>query len=68
MFYCEKCATKNAWPYEFYMGQSRGPCECCNKVAACVDVPSRALPAVKRHGGFDCNNTDPYSSITKEPM
>lgn len=46
MFYCEPCAKKNNWPYEFYMMQSRGPCECCDKVSVCVDVPSGSL---KRH-------------------
>lgn len=44
MFYCEPCAAKNKWPYEFYMMQSRGPCEVCRKVATCVDAPSSALP------------------------
>lgn len=44
MFYCEECANKNRWPYEFYMPMSRGPCECCDEVKACVDVPSYALP------------------------
>lgn len=48
MFYCEKCAKKNEWPYEFYMSQSRGPCEMCDKVSVCVDVPSSALPQKKR--------------------
>lgn len=24
--------------------------------------------AHRRRSGFDCNNTEPYSSITKEPM
>jgi hypothetical protein len=48
MFYCQPCAKKNEWPYEFYMRQSSGPCECCDKHAMCVDVPSRALPEPKR--------------------
>jgi hypothetical protein len=26
------------------------------------------VPAPSRHTGFDCNNTEPYSSITSEPM
>lgn len=43
MFYCEPCGTKNGWPTDFYLPMSRGPCECCDKVAGCFDVPSRLL-------------------------
>lgn len=48
MFYCEACAKKSKWPYEFWMGQSHGPCEICGKTSVCVDVPSSALPVPKR--------------------
>lgn len=48
MFYCEQCAKKNSWPHEFYMLQSKGPCEVCEKVSACVDVPSYQLPLKQR--------------------
>lgn len=48
MFYCESCSKKNEWPYDFWMSQSRGPCECCDKTAVCVDVPSSTLPEPKR--------------------
>lgn len=48
MFYCEKCADKNEWPYEFYMPISVGPCECCGKTRACTDVPSGSLPEPKK--------------------
>lgn len=44
MFYCEACAKKNGYPFEFYLPQSRGPCELCKKTATCVDVPSSRLP------------------------
>ncbi len=29
---------------------------------------NRPYPKPRWHRGFDCNNTEPYSSITKEPM
>jgi hypothetical protein len=47
MFYCDDCADKNKWPRELWMRQSRGPCEVCDKVRACYDVPSSSLPAPK---------------------
>lgn len=46
MFYCDECAKKNEWPTGLM--QSRGPCEVCEKVRACNDVPSRYLPEPKR--------------------
>jgi len=51
MFYCQKCATKNKWPDDFYLAQSKGACEVCGKVEVCFDVSSSHLPkpkAVKR--------------------
>lgn len=46
MFYCEKCAKKNKWPFNSdCMFASRGPCELCKKRAICVDVPSSRLPS-----------------------
>lgn len=46
MFYCETCRELHGWPKGW--GRSLGPCEMCGKVADCYDVPSRALPPVKR--------------------
>ncbi len=58
----------------------RGQCRCgsmeyvhwrgrwyCIRCARFVRNLSAALP-IRGHRGFDCNNTEPYSSITKEPM
>ena len=47
MFYCEECANKNEWPYEFWMLPSYGPCEMCHKTRVCVDVPCKNLPDKK---------------------
>jgi len=44
MFYCNACAKKNKWPYEFWMFMSRGPCEICGQTRDCVDVQSSQLP------------------------
>lgn len=43
MFYCDSCAQKNKWPTDFFLPRSRGPCEVCEKVAVCNDVPSERL-------------------------
>lgn len=42
MFYCAKCAEKNAWPD--FGSRSYGPCEVCRMTAPCFDVPSKYLP------------------------
>lgn len=45
MFYCEKCAKKNKWPFDAdCMFASRGPCELCKQRAICVEVRSGSLP------------------------
>jgi len=44
MFYCQQCATTNGWPFDDWMGLSRGPCEICHTVAECADIPSSSLP------------------------
>lgn len=44
MFYCEWCAVKNKWPFDFFMIASIGRCEDCGKTRECVDVPSSSLP------------------------
>lgn len=46
MFFCEECRVRNEWPEGF--AKSLGPCEICGKTAACYDIPSSALPPVKR--------------------
>ena len=45
MFYCEQCRKKNEWPEGF--AQSRGPCECCDEVSVCHDIPSSNSVFVK---------------------
>ena len=47
MFYCQECATRNGWPDYYGLPVSRGPCEVCNTVSACFDMPSRSLPRKK---------------------
>ena len=47
MFYCDECAKRNDWPAHKFMLRSYGPCEVCDKVAVCNDVPSRALKPMK---------------------
>lgn len=47
MFYCEWCAQKNKWPYQYGMEMSKGPCEDCGKTRICVDFPSDCLPNPK---------------------
>jgi len=45
MFYCDECAKKRGWPESFM--KSKGPCEICDRVAVCNDIPSGALPMSK---------------------
>ncbi len=47
MFYCEKCAKENGWPFEFWFPMSYGPCEICKTTTSCVDVPSYRLSKQK---------------------
>lgn len=42
MFYCNKCASKRQWPSTLF--KSEGPCEICEKVRLCNDLPSSMLP------------------------
>jgi len=42
MFYCDDCAEKNGYPKSII--RSIGPCECCNKLADCNDMPCSNLP------------------------
>jgi hypothetical protein len=58
MFYCEPCGEKNGWPV-WSPRRSRGPCEICRRVASCFDVPSSALPPVRR--------PDEYSVASETP-
>ena len=44
MFYCAGCARERLWPFESWMGRSRGPCEVCLVTASCVDVHHALLP------------------------
>lgn len=43
MFYCDECATRNAWPHPTLF-RSRGDCEVCETRQVCNDMPSRLLP------------------------
>jgi hypothetical protein len=48
VFYCEPCRVKRGWRKGFgapLFGMSYGPCEVCQAVGECHDVPSRALPS-----------------------
>lgn len=42
MFYCNDCAKENGYPET--ITKSQGPCECCDKIALCNDMPSSKLP------------------------
>jgi hypothetical protein len=42
MFYCDECGRKRGWPVTIV--KSVGPCEICNRVGSCNDVPSSKLP------------------------
>jgi hypothetical protein len=42
MFYCDECAEKNGYPQSII--RSKGPCELCDRVANCSDMPSSSLP------------------------
>lgn len=44
MFYCEECARKHDWPESIM--KSLGPCEMCERVRPCNNVPSTRLPGV----------------------
>lgn len=44
MFYCESCAEKKGWPFDWYLAASRGPCEVCKEVSLCADVHHSHLP------------------------
>lgn len=46
MFYCDPCAKKYEWPETLTI--SYGPCEMCDKTAACNEMPSRLLPEPRR--------------------
>lgn len=46
MFYCDACALANQWPTT--MSGSHGPCERCDRVADCNDLPSSLLPVPVR--------------------
>lgn len=48
MFYCESCAKKNSWPFDWYLAASRGPCEVCHKTAVCADVHHSLLPVPEK--------------------
>jgi hypothetical protein len=49
MFYCESCAKKNGWPWDWYLSPaSRGPCEVCGKVSVCADVHHSFLKPVDK--------------------
>ena len=41
MFYCQKDAKENSWPF---FAVSYGPCEICGTVTDCADIPSSNLP------------------------
>jgi hypothetical protein len=47
MFFCGKCASSNNWPES--ISKSYGPCECCDTVGLCSDVPSKYLPMPKKN-------------------
>jgi hypothetical protein len=46
MFYDEKCRIRNDWPES--LARSHGRCEVCGKSGLCYDVPSGALPPLKK--------------------
>jgi len=48
MFFCQKCAEKNSWPFFYGLPMSFGACEICETRSECVDIPSSALPVPKK--------------------
>lgn len=49
MFFCEPCRVKKDWPKGLReYPHHHGPCECCEEVRDCYDVPSSHLPLPKR--------------------
>jgi hypothetical protein len=46
MFYCDDCATKQGWHKT--VRKSLGPCEICDELAACNDLPSALLTSEKK--------------------
>lgn len=46
MYYCTDCAVEHGWPTVFFLPRSLGPCEVCDRIAVCHDVPTTWLAGV----------------------